>query len=120
MISYLLKYLPHDNIYRLLFVERDLSEVIASQNKMLERRGEQNQLPDDEARRILDEHVQKTKRWVAGRDNVEMFAIQYADVIGTPLQWAREIEAFLGRDLGVEEMADAVEPSLDRNRLTSR
>ena len=37
VISYLLKELPDDNAYRVLFARRDLAEVIRSQNVMLER-----------------------------------------------------------------------------------
>src|SRR4026207_1213461 len=40
VISFLLKDLPDDNYYRVIFMRRHLDEVIASQNKMLDRRGE--------------------------------------------------------------------------------
>lgn len=40
VISWLLKDLPDDNRYRIIFMRRDLGEVIASQNKMLKHRGE--------------------------------------------------------------------------------
>ena len=40
VISFLLKDLPEDNYYRVIFMRRHLDEVIASQNKMLDRRGE--------------------------------------------------------------------------------
>ena len=42
VISFLLKDLPDDNYYRVIFMRRDLDEVIASQNKMLDRRGEES------------------------------------------------------------------------------
>src|SRR5262245_65195845 len=41
VISFLLKDLPDDNYYRVIFMRRDLDEVIASQNKMLDRRKEE-------------------------------------------------------------------------------
>ena len=40
VISYFLKYLPSDEHYRIVFVRRDLAEVLASQRTMLPRRGE--------------------------------------------------------------------------------
>ena len=40
VISFLLKDLPDDNFYQVIFMRRHLDEVIDSQNKMLDRRGE--------------------------------------------------------------------------------
>src|SRR5512136_2813877 len=40
VISYLLKSLPADLNYKVLFIRRDLDEILASQKKMLARRGE--------------------------------------------------------------------------------
>ena len=42
VISFLLKDLPDDNFYQVIFMRRHLDEVIASQNKMLDRRGEES------------------------------------------------------------------------------
>jgi hypothetical protein len=47
VISWLLKDLPDDNQYRIIFMRRDLNEVIASQNKMLKNRGEEGAGGDD-------------------------------------------------------------------------
>src|SRR5438128_3864516 len=49
IISFLLKSLPADNNYKVLFMHRNLREIVASQNKMLARRGEKNETPDDRA-----------------------------------------------------------------------
>ena len=40
IISFLLKDLPDDNRYKVIFMRRNIQEVLASQAKMLERRGE--------------------------------------------------------------------------------
>ena len=39
VISFLIKDLPDDNDYRVIFMRRDLDEVLASQNKMIQRLG---------------------------------------------------------------------------------
>ena len=40
IISFLITYLPEAYDYRVVFMQRDLSEVIASQNRMLDARGD--------------------------------------------------------------------------------
>ncbi len=53
IISYLLQRLPDTFDYRVIFMHRDLHEVIASQNRMLERLGEKKgDLPDDVGERV--------------------------------------------------------------------
>src|SRR5688572_10458496 len=49
IISFLLKSLPADNNYKVLFMHRNLREIVASQNKMLDRRGEKNDTSDERA-----------------------------------------------------------------------
>ncbi len=53
IISFLLKDLPPDNNYKVLFMERDLGEVLASQQKMLDHRGEDSATEDAADARAL-------------------------------------------------------------------
>ena len=64
VISYLLTDLPAGVCYRVVFVRRDLDEVIASQNKMLERR--QQPLAEDDARtrEMFENHLEKISNWI--------------------------------------------------------
>ena len=57
VISHLIKELPDDNSYRIIFVRRDLQEVIASQNIMLSRRGQPNPVADAEAAELYRKHL---------------------------------------------------------------
>ncbi len=52
VVSSLLQYLPKDNSYKVIFMRRNLHEVLASQAKMLERRGEENTADDDDMLRM--------------------------------------------------------------------
>src|SRR5688572_12632893 len=44
VVSHLLAHLPHENVYDVILMRRELGDVIASQNRMLERLGEPNPL----------------------------------------------------------------------------
>ncbi len=119
VISYLLPHLPDTLNYRVIFMHRNLHEVIASQNKMLEQRGESNETPDDRLLTLFEQELKKSKNLIAARPCFDTIEINYKDVIDEPLQQAARINQFLGGRLYIERMAAAVDQKLYRNRRTS-
>jgi hypothetical protein len=115
VISFLLKSLPPDNNYQVLFVHRDPREIVASQNKMLARRGERNDTPDDRALALLEEQV-RDARFFWRRPHFEVLELHYKEALADPRAQARRIAAFLDRPLDVEKMAAVVDAQLYRNR----
>ncbi|HNU83048.1 MAG TPA: sulfotransferase domain-containing protein [Thermoanaerobaculia bacterium] len=116
VISWLLKELPADNNYRVIFLERDLREVLASQGKMLARRQEEHPTSDDEMLAVFESHLWRVGYLFRHAPHLERLELAYADVVADPLRAAARINAFLGGGLDVEKMAAAVEPGLYRNR----
>ncbi len=118
VISFLLKDLPEENFYKVIFMRRDLEEVIASQNKMLRRRGETVPGPEDD-RKMIDRyqfHLRKTQIFLEEMPNFEHIDAPYREVLDEPREHARRIASFLGMPLDVGRMAEAVDRSLYRNR----
>ncbi len=116
IISYLLPQLPQTLNYKIIFMQRDLHEVIASQNKMLLQRGEPDDVDDDRMRGLFVQHLAKTKRLIADRSCFDALDIIYRDVVEDPLKQAGRISAFLGGGLDVGRMAAVVDGRLYRNR----
>ena len=116
VISMLLKDLPDDNFYRVIFMRRDLDEVVASQNRMLERRGEDNPIEDQRTKDYYLRHLVQVKFLVRNRDNIEMLEASYREALDRPLEFARCVNKFLGGSLDAETMAAVVDPQLYRNR----
>jgi hypothetical protein len=116
IISYLLQHLPDTFNYRVLFMHRDLHEVIASQNKMLVERGEPADADDNRMLSLFEEHLQKVKHVIATRSHFDVIEIDYKDVLSQPHQHAMRINEFLGGGLDVDRMAAAVDQQLYRNR----
>src|ERR1700752_5275919 len=75
VISFLLKDLPDDNYYRVIFMRRDLSEVIASQNKMLDRRKESSIDDHETMAEAYRNHLASVKILVRNRPNFEMLEV---------------------------------------------
>jgi hypothetical protein len=116
VVSSLLKELPADNNYRVLFMRRKLEEVLASQKKMLERRGEAADTGDDKLLELYRGHLEKVEIMLRLRPQFEVLYLDYSRVVESPRGEAERIASFLEGRLDVERMAAAVEAQLYRNR----
>ena len=116
IISYLLRHLPEDNNYKVLFMRREISEVLASQTKMLERRGEQQGADDGSMREFFETDVWKAKYHIKRSAHIESLEVPYRAVLEDPVSHAQRMAGFLGRDLDIEAMVAIVDPELYRNR----
>ncbi len=116
IISYLLKELPADNNYRVLLMRRDLREVLASQAKMLARRGESSDATDERMMELFEGDLWRAAYLLKHRPWFESLELDYRRVLDEPAAEATRIRDFLGRDLDVEAMAAVVDRQLYRNR----
>jgi len=117
IVSELLKELPSTYFYKVIFMDRDLEEVIASQAKMLTRKGEQPQLTDDEKMIVLfEKHLKNVQVWLQQQPNFEVTLVGYKEVVEDPFGHAERIKTFLKKGLDVERMASVVDKRLYRNR----
>jgi len=116
VVSSLLQHLPKDHDYKVIFMRRNLNEVLASQAKMLDRRGEENTASDDDMLRMYASHLEKVEFQLRFRDWFDVLYLDFAEVIADPERAARAMNDFLGGGLDVEAMAMQVDPNLYRNR----
>lgn len=120
VISSLLSSLPRQFDYRVLFMCRPLEEVVASQNRMLERLGKEvPQTPTAAVVAAFDAHLRKVKLWLSQQPNMAVLYVQYLDMLRAPAEQAAKICTFLGRELDLAAMAGQVEQSLHREKSTS-
>jgi len=120
IISFLLPDLPGEYHYKVIFMRRHLDEVIASQNKMLVRRGE----PTDEANdakmiKSYRMHLRKVDFILEEETHFASLDVDYREVLERPAEHAARIRQFVGMDLDIDKMAEAVDRQLYRNRRES-
>ncbi len=117
IISALLKHLPQDHFYKVIFMNRNLDEVMLSQAKMLAHRNVPSNAEEDDKIKIhFHNHLEKTKDWLNAQLNFNVLELSYKDVLDDPAESARKLAEFLEKDLCVEKMAAAVNRELYRNR----
>lgn len=117
VISFLLQHLPAGERYQVIFLRRNLDEILASQRRMIINRGEDpDQMDDAQVAAMFNRHIELVEKWLARQPNVDTLYIHYSDVMADPLPEINRMGRFLGRDLDAQAMAEVVDPDLYRNR----
>ena len=118
IISALLSYLPDEFCYQVIFMERDIDEILASQKRMLERSGitEKSHLSDENLRREYQEHLSTVRTWLSSQDWLSFLMISYNQVLRDPRAAFQKVDAFLECDLDVDAMTRVVDLSLYREQ----
>ncbi len=121
VISALLKHLPPGEQYRVVFVRRNMPEILASQRKMLIRRGEDpDKMDDAQMAMLFEKHLKQVDEWLKAQPNFRVLYVHYTDVLTDPRPHIAKINEFLGNNLNTAAMAETVDPQLYRNRQTGK
>jgi hypothetical protein len=117
VISQLLFALPAGREYRIIFMQRPLAEVVASQAEMIRRRGTTGAaLPPAALIAGLGAHLNQVNAWLKDKSNISVHRVEHRDVLREPLRTAESIQQFLNSPLDVVAMSQQVDPSLYRQR----
>src|SRR5262245_41408486 len=85
VVSALLQYLPPQHTYKIIFMQRPMQEVLASQAVMLERRGEQGGKADDQTLgAVFAQHLDHTRHWLATQKHMMVLYVNYHETIAAP------------------------------------
>jgi len=117
VIHLLLAELPDDRPYRVVFMQRDLREVVQSQATMLARSGRAGgQLPPERLIAVYEQQLKTVEQWLAARPNFSVLRVPYAQLVSDPSGVVPTVNAFLGGTLDEARMRAAVDPGLHRNK----
>ena len=131
VIAPLLPSLSGDYDYRVIFVERALDEVLASQRAMLDPKRVSGAQPDDDAlKRAYENQLSEVKSWLASQTNVRTAFVAHCLMLQAPDRVARTVADFLSatggfpedssrlgsRNSRIEAMARIVDARLHRHR----
>jgi hypothetical protein len=117
VIHRLLPHLPPGFEYRVVFMDRGLTEVFHSQREMLAARGDGAAGQDEkQIVRALAEEVRAVKEWLASRPATSVLSVPYAGVVREPARWSGEVSGFLGGGLNEAAMAAIADPALSHQR----
>lgn len=119
IVSPLLYYVPQNEeyTYKIIFMRRDLDEILASQRKMAERLQQQNSFLDSELKANYIEHLRELEKWLCQKDCLETLHVDYAEIIFNTRTTVSHIRNFLKKDLNISRMAETVDDSLYRQKI---
>ena len=118
VVSPLLRYLPTNELYKVIFIKRPLTEVILSQEVMKGRKPEEimKYFPFQMAADLQQEEA-RLENWLQLQPNINYLAVEYYDCLQDPEMILKQIKAFLNISLDVEKGKKAVNKKLHRNKL---
>jgi hypothetical protein len=117
VISRLLLSLPSGHEYRVIFMQRPLPEVLASQETMLLHRGTAQPGADTSAiASAFEKHLREVYAWLESKSYVKSLRIPYHDVLRDAEYVGRKLIQFLEISLNLDAMTRQADISLYRNR----
>jgi hypothetical protein len=117
VISRLLLSVPAGHEYRVIFMQRPLPEVLASQDEMMRRRGTYKEGANPAIMTAaFEKHLREVYAWFDTRPYVHPLRLSYHDVLRDPLDISGKLAGFLGLPLDLSAMAQQVDATLYRNR----
>jgi len=117
IVTGLIMFLPSSYNYKIIFMRRDLNEILSSQKKMLGRLGkEDDNIPDDKMAKVYEEHLKEVRGWLIRQPNIETLYVNYNSMVKDPMEALNKINDFLGGGMDVSVMAAVVDKELYRER----
>ena len=117
VIAALLVHLPSTHTYKVIFMQREMDEILASQKQMLVRGNKPtDEISDEKLAALYRKHLAKVDDWMNQQPNLTFLYVDYNDVLYNPSAYPDQIKQFLDLDLDTELMLAVVDPSLYRQR----
>lgn len=117
IVSMLLPSLPAGNRYRVIFMDRPVEEVAASQQKMLRNRDTAiREFATGRVVEVLRRHRAAILAGLQKSPHFENLIVDYPALVTSPKDWVPRIAEFLGGVPESARMYSAIRPALHRNR----
>jgi hypothetical protein len=118
IISELLRHLPKNYFYKIIFMHRNMEEILASQNQMLIRRNKPtNSISSEKITKLFGQHLENVKTWIEAQPNINVLYVNYNEIIEDKGEKELErINLFLGEILDIGRMKSIIDKKLYRQR----
>jgi len=120
VISALLEFLPPIYPYKILYMQRNIIEVLNSQRQMLNRlHQEMDSVSDEHFVSLFQKHEAKVEAWISGQPTMEICHVSYNDLLVNPWIQLEKVQQFLEVPLNLQNMLQVVDMNLYRHRFSS-
>lgn len=116
MVYSLLKHLPVDREYRVIFMRRHTDEILASQRAMLERNGITVEISDDQLKAAFERELRQFYAWLPSQTHLKLINVSYNELLSRPDSTISHINSHLNFSLNTDAMTQVIDSNLYRNR----
>ena len=117
IISALLEHLPDKYSYKIIFMHRNMEEILDSQRQMLIRRREPTEeVSDEKMEKMFLKHLQKIEKRLNKQSNMDVLTIHYNKILNEPAKHSEIINRFLGNTLNTKNMTGVIDQALYHQR----
>jgi len=120
IVSPLLFYLPDHFEYKIIFMTRQLDEIIVSQNKMLKNQQAFTNEEQAKIRQQLAHHLLQVHQYLVYKKNMQVVKIDFNHLIKNPEAELLRLVQFLGVTISIEKLKTVIKPDLYRSRLENK
>lgn len=113
VVAPLLKFLDPKYRYKVIFMKRDLNEVLQSQQKMI------GKDPETFPVKLYNKYIEllnQVEVWKEKEPGVELIYLNYTDALYNTKEALNNLNRFIGKDLDTAAMAACVDINLYRNK----
>jgi hypothetical protein len=117
IVAQLLPFLPRNHHYHVIFMERDLDEVVASQNAMLARQGRRG--AEWGAARLQETYqsqLDRVRSLLACRSEMRTLFVNYDDLLTDTPAGVERLALFAGEPFDRRAATESIRPQLRRQK----
>jgi hypothetical protein len=118
VISSLLEYLPTEYKYKIIFMRREIAEIMASQKQMLIRRGESSDGDDQKMEEMFQEHLKRVRVWLANQPNMDVLHVDYNALMADSDPEIKTVAEFLDLSENLDAMLAVPDKKLYRQKAS--
>ncbi|WP_309387781.1 alkaline phosphatase family protein [Cerasicoccus frondis] len=117
IVAQLLNRLPANEHYQIIFMRRDLDEVVASQKKLLDQmKRTGSQMDSEKLKQTYAEQLRRIMTWLTPRNNIRVLVVDYHEILSNAEPTIVQIADMLERPFDQAAAGTAVRPELHRQK----
>jgi thioredoxin len=116
MVYSLLQHLPASHDYRIVFMRRDVDEILQSQKTMLQRNGIETDIPDATMKALFERQLRQFYAWLPSQTHMKFINVSYNDLLSRTESVIAQINRHFDETLNLDAMKATVDPDLYRHR----
>ncbi|MBN1968410.1 MAG: sulfotransferase [Candidatus Delongbacteria bacterium] len=117
IIAQLLNFLPDKFQFRILFMTRDLNEIVKSQTKMIKNLGNKSALNTDVLKNTFTKQVDSILQKLEKLENVSFTVVNFNELIANPDAELKKIIEFIPELKNLNELISIIDNNLYRERV---